>query len=191
MILLLYPYYCEDGEILWRKVVQAETKVRFHPLNNPASCTPDTDDKHVYVYFGNYGPLCYDHAGGKVWERKIEVSKSKYGMATSPILYEYKVILVWDDDGGSSRLLAVNRDSGETAWEQPISLFKANWSTPTIRHHSEAAELVVLGSKRLTSYNPSMDEEIWWASGCRRQNIFEYKRPSLLPRRIKRKGKRA
>ncbi|MHC4175243.1 MAG: outer membrane protein assembly factor BamB family protein, partial [Planctomycetota bacterium] len=155
----------QDGKILWRQVVQAETKVRFHPLNNPASSTPAADDKHVYVYFGTYGLLCYDHAGKEVWQRKIETPKSKYGMATSPILHKEKVIMVLDGDGGSSRLLAVHRDTGETVWEQQRSLFKAGWSTPTIFSHGDTEELVVLGSKRLTSYNLSTGEEIWWAGG--------------------------
>ena len=161
----------EDGKILWRQVIQAETKVRFHPINGPASITPAADEKHVYVYFGTYGLLCYDHDGKKVWERKIDTPKSKYGMATSPILYEDKVILVLDGDGGSSRLLAVNRDTGETAWEQPRSLFKAGWSTPTIWRHGDAEELVVLGSKRLTSYDPSTGEEIWWAGGFSNETV--------------------
>jgi outer membrane protein assembly factor BamB len=80
-------------------------------------------------------------------------------------LYEDKVILVLDGDGGSSRLLAVNRDTGETVWEQPRSLFKAGWSTPMIFRHGDTEELVVLGSKRLTSYNPSTGAENWWAGG--------------------------
>jgi outer membrane protein assembly factor BamB len=155
----------QDGKILWRQVVQAETKVRFHPLNNPASSTPAAEDKHVYVYFGTYGLICYDHAGNEVWQRKIDTPKSKYGMATSPILYEDKVILVLDGDGGSSRLLAVHRDSGQTVWEQPRSLFKAGWSTPMIWRHGQTEELVVFGSKRLTSYDPSTGAEIWWAGG--------------------------
>jgi outer membrane protein assembly factor BamB len=155
----------EDGKILWRHVVQAETKVRFHPLNNPASTSPAVDERHVYFYFGTYGLLCYDHAGKEVWQRKIEAPKNKYGMATSPILYKEKVIMVLDSDGGSSRLLAVNRDTGRTVWEQPRSLFRAGWSTPVIWRHGDAEELVVLGSKRLTSYNPSTGEEIWWAGG--------------------------
>ena len=103
----------EAGRTLWRQVVQAETQGRFHPLNNPASSTPAVDDKHVYVYFGTYGLLCYDHAGNEVWQRRIDTPQSKYGVATSPILYEDKVILVLDDDGGSSRLLAVHRDTGK------------------------------------------------------------------------------
>ncbi|UCF17366.1 MAG: PQQ-binding-like beta-propeller repeat protein, partial [Phycisphaerales bacterium] len=160
-----------DGKILWRKVVRAETKARFHPLNNPASSTPAADEEHVYVYFGTYGLICYDHASNVVWQRKIETPKSKYGMATSPILYKDKVILVLDGDGGSSRLLAVHRYTGQTVWEQPRSLFKAGWSTPMIWRNDEVEELIVLGSKRLTSYDPSTGEEIWWAGGFPQETV--------------------
>jgi outer membrane protein assembly factor BamB len=159
------------GKILWRRAIQAEAKVWFHPFNNAASSTPVADEKHVYVYFGTYGLLCYDHAGNEVWQRKIDTPKSKYGMATSPVLYEDKVILVLDGDGGSSRLLAIHRDTGQTVWEQPRSLFKAGWSTPVIWRHGEAEELVVLGSKRLTSYDPSTGAEIWWAGGFPQETV--------------------
>lgn len=155
----------QDGKILWRQVIQAETKVSFHPLNNPASSTPVADDKHVYIYFGTYGLICYNHAGNEVWRRKIDTPKSKYGMATSPILYKEKVIMVLDGDGGSSCLLAVNRDTGQTVWEQPRPLFRAGWSTPMVWRHGQAEELIVLGSRRLTSYDPSTGAEIWWAGG--------------------------
>jgi outer membrane protein assembly factor BamB len=155
----------QDGKILWRQVVQAQTDVRFHPLNNPASSTPAADERNVYVYFGTYGLICYDHAGNEIWQRKIETPKSKYGAATSPILYEDKLVLVLDGDGGTSHMLAVNRSTGETVWEQPRPLFRAGWSTPMIWRHGDAEELVVLGSKRLTSYDPSTGEEIWWVGG--------------------------
>jgi outer membrane protein assembly factor BamB len=154
-----------DGNILWRQSVQARTVVRFHPLNHPASSTPAADDTHVYVYFGTYGLLCYDHAGNELWQRQIDTPRSKYGMATSPILHGDTVILALDGDGGSSRLLAVHRDTGQTVWEQPRPLFSAGWSTPMIWRHGDREELVVLGSKRLTSYDPSTGEEIWWAGG--------------------------
>lgn len=154
-----------DGRILWRQVVQAETEGRFHALNNPASSTPAADDWHVYAYFGTYGLVCYDHAGTEIWRRKLDTPGSKYGVATSPILYEDKVILVQDGDNGSSRLLAVRRDNGETVWEAPRPLFKAGWSTPMIWRHDDKEELIVLGSRRLTSYDPATGQEIWWAGG--------------------------
>jgi outer membrane protein assembly factor BamB len=155
----------KDGRILWRQAAQADTQGNFHPLNNPASSTPAADDKQVYVYFGTFGLLCYDHAGNEVWRRKIDTPESKYGMATSPILYKDTVILVLDGDNGKSRLLAVHKDTGQTVWERPRSLFRAGWSTPMIFTHDQADELVVLGSKRLTAYDPSSGEEIWWAGG--------------------------
>lgn len=160
-----------DGRILWRQVVQAETEGRFHALNNPASSTPAADDRRVYAYFGTYGLVCYDHAGTELWFRKLETPGSKYGVATSPILYKDNVILVQDGDGGSSRLLAVRKDTGETAWETPRPLFKAGWSTPMIWSHGEVDELVVLGSRRLTSYDPATGQEIWWAGGFSEETV--------------------
>ena len=154
-----------DGKVLWQNRVPAETTVDFHPLNNPASSTPAADDQHVYVYFGAFGLLCYDHAGKEVWRRKLATPPSKYGMATSPILYKDIVIMVLDGDNGSSCLLAVYKDSGRTAWEQPRPLFKAGWSTPMIFRHDQVEELVVLGAKRLTAYNPASGEEVWWVGG--------------------------
>ena len=162
---------CLNGKILWRQIVKTEIEGRFHAFNNPVSSTPAADKKHVYVYFGTYGLLCYDHAGNEVWRRKIETPRSKYGMATSPILYKDKVIMVLDGDGGSSCLLAVNRDTGETVWEQPRPLFNAGWSTPMIWRHGDVEELIVSGSKRLTSYDPSTGTEIWWAGGLPQETV--------------------
>jgi len=156
----------ENGNIMWRQTVQAQTKVEIHAMNHPASPTPAADGRHVYVYFGTYGLICYDHEGNKVWDRKIKTPESWYGMATSPILYKDKVILILDDDNqDASRLLVVNQNTGETVWEQPRSLFGSGWSTPMIWRHGDTEELIVLGSQRLTSYNPSTGEEIWWAGG--------------------------
>lgn len=161
----------KDGRILWRQTVQAEAQGNFHPLNNPASSTPAADDQHVYAYFGIYGLLCYNQAGNEVWQRRLEIPQSQYGPATSPILYKDTVILVLDDDKGSSRLLAVRKDTGQAAWEQPRPLFKAGWSTPMIFRHGNVEELIVLGFKRLTSYNPSTGEEIWWAGGFSTETV--------------------
>ncbi|MBN2137271.1 MAG: PQQ-binding-like beta-propeller repeat protein [Sedimentisphaerales bacterium] len=161
----------QNGRILWTKTIHANTKLSFHPLNNPASSTPAADDKHIYVYFGTYGIICYDHAGNHIWQREIETPKSKYGMATSPILYRDKLIIVLDGDDGSSQLLALNRQTGQTAWRKPRPLFKAGWSTPIIWRHEQTDELVVLGSKRLTAYNPENGEEIWWLGGFSQETV--------------------
>ncbi|HSZ56976.1 MAG TPA: PQQ-binding-like beta-propeller repeat protein [Tepidisphaeraceae bacterium] len=160
-----------DGHIFWRQAVQSQRKPNLHELNDAASPTPVADERHVYAYFGAYGLICYDHAGNKVWERKLDPPRSKYGVATSPIPYKNTIVLVLDGDGGTSRLLAVDRDTGKTVWEQPRPLFRAGWGTPMIFHHDAVDELVVLGSRRLTSYDPTNGNEIWWAGGFSRETV--------------------
>ncbi len=162
----------QKGKILWRKSVSSRKNAQYFPLlNGPASPTPAADHKHVYAYFGTYGILCYTHDGNKVWERQIDPPASQYGMSVSPILYKDTVILVLDDNRGNSRLLAMNRDTGDTVWEQPRPLFRAGWSTPMIWQHELRDELVVLGYKKLTSYNPATGEEIWWTGGFSTETI--------------------
>ena len=107
----------------------------------------------------------------KVWERQIDPPASQYGMSVSPILYKDTVILVLDDNRGNSRLLAMNRDTGDTAWEQPRPLFRAGWSTPMIWQYERRDELIVLGYKKLASYDPATGEEIWWAGGFSTETI--------------------
>lgn len=92
-------------------------------------------------------------------------------MATSPILYRDTVILVQDGDDGRSRLLALRADTGETVWEQPRPLFKAGWSTPMIFRHGAAEDLIVLGSRRLTAYDPATGQERWWAGGFPEETV--------------------
>ena len=66
----------DNGEILWKRVVQAQTEGSFHALNNASSSTPVAADKHVYAYFGTYGLFCPDHAGTPVWHRNPDMLPS-------------------------------------------------------------------------------------------------------------------
>jgi len=161
----------EDGSILWRRTVEAESRARYHPMSNPSAPTPAADAERVVVYFGTLGLLCYDHAGNELWRRPIKAPRNSYGMAPSPILYGGLVIQVLDDNRGASRVLAMRCDTGETVWEQPRLFVKSGWSTPMIWRHAAAEELVVLGAGRLASYNPSTGENLWWAGEFPRETV--------------------
>lgn len=154
-----------DGKLLWERAVDAEKSGGFHELNNAASSTPAVGGGRVFSYFGTYGLVCHDLNGNRLWERRLDTPKSKYGMATSPILYQDLVILALDGDGGTSRVVAFRRDTGEPAWERSRPLVRAGWSTPILHRVGDRDELVVLGSKRLTAYDPANGEERWWLGG--------------------------
>lgn len=47
------------------------------------------------------------------------------------------VIQTVDSNGGTSRVIAVDRVSGQLRWEAPRPLFSASWSTPVICRHGD------------------------------------------------------
>jgi outer membrane protein assembly factor BamB len=136
------------------------------------------DEKHVYVYFGSYGLLCYDHEGLEKWKKPIPTPKSMYGVATSPILHGQRLILVLDDDAdlpGSrlsrSRVIALDKTAGEPVWETPRPYNRGAWASPMIWKSESGTELVVPGNGRVYGYEMATGIEKWHVSGFSREPI--------------------
>ena len=167
-----------SGRLAWRREAPKVPVEKVHEVNSPAASTPLVDDERVYVYFGSYGLLCYDHEGREQWAKPIPTPRSLYGMATSPIGHGDCLILVLDSDANlpdsqlsQSRILAVRKSTGETAWEAPRPFYRSGWSTPMIWSHGDGEDLVVLGSGRVAGYDPGSGAEKWFATGFSREAI--------------------
>jgi outer membrane protein assembly factor BamB len=132
----------------------------------------------VYVYFGSYGLLCYDHAGLELWKKPIPTPKSMYGVATSPIVQGQSLILVLDDDANlensklsRSRVMALDSATGDMIWETPRPYNRGVWSSPMVWAHEAGSELVVLGNDRVYGYDLATGEERWYVRGFAREPI--------------------
>lgn len=156
-----------SGRLLWAKPVPAEKIEATQPFNNPAAPTPAADAARVVFYLGSYGLLAYTHEGNLVWERKLpaQVSRGSYGSASSPVLCGDLLIQALDTDEGGSRLLALTRATGEKAWETPRPQFSSGWSTPVVWTGKGKPQIVLLGSKILTAYDPADGKELWSVPG--------------------------
>ncbi len=170
----------ESGKPVWKERAPDVALEKVHAVGSPAASTPFADAERVYVYFGSYGLLCYDHTGVEQWKKAIPTPKSLYGMATSLIAYRDTIILVLDNDAdlpgsklSQSKVIAVRKSNGDIAWETARPVNRSGWSTPTIWSHDGADELVVLGSGRLTSYNPKTGAEKWFTTGFSRETIAQ------------------
>ena len=87
-----------SGEILRDLVIFENEKPEFcHPMNSYATPTPAIEDGRVYLHFGTYGTVCLDTATGeRLWERRDLNCDHFRGPASSPILYDGKLIVALD-----------------------------------------------------------------------------------------------
>ncbi len=168
----------ETGDLAWRKDAPKVPIERVHEASSPAASTPCIDDDRVYVYFGSYGLLCYDHQGHDQWHRPIPTPKTLYGTSSSPIVHGDVLILVLDNDAnlpGSklsrSKIIGLNKFTGELVWETLRPFHRSGWSTPTIWTHEDGQELVVLGNGRLRGYDAATGVEKWFVNGFSRETV--------------------
>jgi outer membrane protein assembly factor BamB len=154
-----------DGKVVWVRSAPAESIEKVHGFASPATPTPLVDGGRVITYFGSFGLLCYDENGKELWSRPVPTPKSTYGTASSPIAVGNTAVIVLDSNDKASKLLAVNMSDGTTAWEADRPLSASGWATPTVWEHDGKSEIVVLGARRLISYDSRTGKDLWWIDG--------------------------
>src|SRR5262245_29172895 len=154
-----------DGILLWKQIAPADKLEKVHPFSSPAASTPATAGRRVYVYFGSYGLLAYDFNGKEVWRKPLPLPPTQYGAATSPIVWDGKVILQLDGNSGNSEILAVEGATGAIVWKTARPALRESWSTPVLWSHGGQEELITVGNGRLVAYSPKDGVERWQAGG--------------------------
>jgi outer membrane protein assembly factor BamB len=161
--LLTYSISRESGAILWEEAVYPDTLETIHSVGSHAAATPTTDGKHVYVYFGSYGVVCYDFEGNLVWEKKLPVLKTRYGSCASPVILKNKLILNrFEVD--NPVILALEPSTGETIWKTNLSVIpgltealQRSQSTPVLWND----QIILHRSLALCSVNIDDGKENW------------------------------
>lgn len=166
----------KDGRTIWHREAPRPRKEKIDFRNNPASPSPATDGKHVYVFFPDFGMLAYDFEGNELWRLPLGPFDNDYGMGASPIVIENKVILVCDQSTGSF-IIAVDKSSGEIIWEKSRPEATSGHCTPVV-YKAEGGETQILvpGSFLLISYSADTGDRLWWTSGL----AFEMKSTPVL-----------
>ena len=165
--------YCidlESGEVEWQRLINQE-KPRFprHPKNTYASETPATDGERVYVIFGDLGLFAFDMDGNEVWRQPFEYKKnmSDYGTASSPIVYDGQVIMIYDNSE-ASYIASFDAKTGEQNWRTERDEV-SSWATPYVWENEHRTEIVTNGKNRVRSYDLSgkllwdFDGQMSWA----------------------------
>ncbi len=144
-----------NGKIVWQKTAPGKVGTT-HTKNTLASSTPAVDGERVYAAFwdGNRVLLmAYSLAGEVVWKRDLGSFQSQHGSGLSPVVYNGKVYVNFDQDGSAS-LLAFDARSGAPVWQADRTAFRACYSTPFVLDRAEGGqELVVSSTAGVTGYD--------------------------------------
>ncbi|MBI5759473.1 MAG: PQQ-binding-like beta-propeller repeat protein [Planctomycetales bacterium] len=161
-----WEVHCLDvatGRTLWQRVA-AEHKPTLgnHISNTYASETPVTDGRQVYAYFGMAGLIaCYDLSGGPMWQKELGAHRvfGSWGTSASPVL-DGERLFVQCDNEERSFVVALDVRTGEELWRANRAE-KSSWGTPVVWRNSVRNELVLMGAKRIRSYDPATGKVLW------------------------------
>jgi outer membrane protein assembly factor BamB len=160
-------YDRRDGRELWASGITVDKLETFHGTDgSPAASTPATDGRRVVSYFGSFGVICHDFQGKELWRHPLPVALSGgcYGSGTSPIIAGNCVLVNRDQDQNSS-LLALDLDTGKTAWETARPDAVGGFGTPIIWENGGVTEVVMPGAVRLKGYALKTGKERWLVEG--------------------------
>lgn len=163
----------EDGRTIWQETVVHSPLERKHGLNSFASATPATDGKQVYATFLDQGEMvvaAYDFDGSQKWLVRPGKFSSVHGYCSCPVLFEDKVIVNGDHDG-DSYIVALSRDDGKSLWKVPREHKTRSYVTPIIRQIDGRTQMILSGSKRVTSYDPRDGSLHWVIEGPTEQFV--------------------
>ena len=104
------------GKLLWQSGVTYAEREQTQQNNPYCAGTPATDGERIYACFNSAGVYAYDFDGKEVWHRDLGKLNHMFGTAVSPVLYGDLCLLNFGPDE-KARLIALNKRTGEIAWE--------------------------------------------------------------------------
>jgi outer membrane protein assembly factor BamB len=169
---MVFAVTATTGQVLWSKGYDLAIHKR-HKLNSFASPTCAVDAEQVYASWTTpeeFTVKAFSHAGNEVWSRNLGPFVSQHSGGASPIVYDDLLIVTNDQDiegGGSSAMLALNRQTGETVWSTERTSDIVTYSTPCVRVTPDGGEELICNSKAhgICGLNPRTGHVNWEVGG--------------------------
>lgn len=170
-----FRVYCIDkktGKVIWEKsAYHGIPKAMRHIKATQANCTPATDGKYVVAFFGSEGLYCYDLDGKLIWSKDFGFLDSgpagaddlQWGFASSPIIYDGKVIILCAVRNDSFLAVFDVRD-GHEIWRTSRESYPG-WGTPTVTASGGRVQVITNGYKHIGGYDLATGAELWKMHG--------------------------
>ncbi len=155
--LLTLAYDLKTGKELWRRSVKPAALRPIYKANDPASPTPASDGRNVYVFFQDFGLLAYGVDGKERGRLPLGPFSNFYGIASSPVVAGGLVVQLCDQIKGSFAV-AVEAATGKVKWRRERPEAPDGWAVPVVWKD----EVVMVGSTRVDGYQLATGETKWW-----------------------------
>ncbi len=163
----------QTGNILWQKEFVV-TDLAMHVDNNLASATPAVDEQQLYVIWYSKEKTilaALTHSGELQWQSEFSGIEARHGGGSSLVLTENAVVFTLEQEEGSSfssAWLAVDKVSGEIAWELKRETCARNsFSTPLpVKNDLQESQLIFTSEAHgFTGVDPETGTVLWENKG--------------------------
>lgn len=155
----------KSGKVLWRREVPRTRKQDLHKSNSPASPSVATDGKNTFAFFTDFGLISHGPDGEERWRVPLAHFNNPFGMGSSPVLANGKVIQLCDSESGSF-MIAVDQKDGKVAWRVERPDMTRGFSTPVLyQPKGGGLQAIVAGTNRLIAYDVETGREVWSVRG--------------------------
>lgn len=170
---LLLCLEVKSGALLWKTTVVKAAPDRMHRLNSLASSTPASDGERIFSTFLDGREVvvaAHDFSGKEVWLKRPGVFASVHGFCASPVIFQDKLIVNCDHDG-DGYIVALARDDGRELWRIDRPNQTRSYCVPLLREMAGRVQMVLSGSKCVTSYDPETGRLRWIIDGPTEQFV--------------------
>ena len=158
-------YHTETGKLLWDVTIPPGPWLLKDLRGGYGASTPCTDGERLYILFGSSELAAFDFQGKLLWRKEIAPFAWDVAIGTSPLIYQNAVLVLADGTQPKhSRLIAVDRKSGDILWEQPRPKANFSHSTPVLIQVQGKPQLLVSASHAVQGIDPANGREIWFAA---------------------------
>jgi outer membrane protein assembly factor BamB len=159
----------KSGKLLWEKTAhQGAPRTRRHPKATHANTTLATDGKRVVAFFGSEGLYVFDFQGDLVWKKDLGVfdvgpvrTDLQWGTASSPVLFQDKLVLQCDRKQGSFLAVFAIQDGKELWRTDRDGVSSQSWATPAVVQAAARTQIVCNGWPFIAGYDPETGKELW------------------------------
>jgi outer membrane protein assembly factor BamB len=158
----------QTGKVVWQKVAREEAPHEATHADNGtyASASAVTDGEVLIANFESRGLYAYDLDGNLIWLKDLgdKHMRNQFGEGSTPALHGDTLVHVWDQQGGQSFVIALDKRSGEEKWRRNRDEIDT-WATPLIVEVNGRAQVIVPATEQIKSYDLETGDTVWEAAG--------------------------